>query len=93
MFDVLIYIVMQYSVAIFEQISCGCIKWLAILPRELKFRAAGLVSLSRHWGNTGMNTFGRENANTCVLQITAVLASRSVQFFVSWAPKCITYIL
>lgn len=43
--------------AIFEQLNCSYITELAILPRELEHGAAGIVSLSGHCKNAGLNVF------------------------------------
>lgn len=43
--------------AIFEQLNCSYITELAILPRELEHGAAGIVSLSGHCENAGLNVF------------------------------------
>lgn len=49
------YIMMQCSIAIFEQLNCSYMTELAILPRELEHGAAGIVSLSGHCENAGLN--------------------------------------
>lgn len=80
MLHVMTFTVMQCSTAIFAQIYCSYIKWLAIWPRELEERAAGIISLSGHWGNVGLNVFAdwRRNKYHCLSKIKALLASKSL---------------